>query len=114
MVRKKKAERKYGMVTVYLRAEYKEQFNLFLDVIEEDNRLIALRKKAKDGLISIAFTQFFLRYLDENPDLVDIVSNRGRRLNTIESESVSETNISDNNITNNNILEKENGTKISD
>lgn len=71
-----KAKRKYGMITFYIRPEYREDFEKFEKLIEKDTRLVALRKKDKDGLISIALTQLILKYIDEyeanNPDAIEL------------------------------------------
>jgi len=56
---------KRNLITFYLREEFKPDFERFLKLIEKDPRLIELRNKPKDGLLSIAMSQFILRYLDE-------------------------------------------------
>ena len=52
-------------VAIYIREEEKPIFKRFLQYIQKDNRITALRDTDKKGVMSIAIMQLILKYVNE-------------------------------------------------
>lgn len=66
-----KTQRKHGMVTIYIKPEFRNDFETFIKLIDKDERLEQLRHKSRAGLISIAIIQLIERYIQEREELED-------------------------------------------
>jgi hypothetical protein len=76
-------KRKFGMITFYVRPEFRKLIEKFYKFIEHDKRITDLRFKEKYGLLSIALTQLMIKYVDdaENGEIKDITSEIVQRVN---------------------------------
>lgn len=58
-------KRKFGMITFYVRPEFRKLIEKFYKFIEYDKRITNLRFKEKYGLLSIALIQLMIKYVDD-------------------------------------------------
>ena len=56
-------KRKYGMITFYIKEEFRPIFDKFIDYIEKDERLQPKRYRKNAGMISIAIVQLITSYV---------------------------------------------------
>jgi hypothetical protein len=83
-----KTLRNRGMVTFYVRKEYKRIFEEFAILVNKDTRFRSLQHKKGDSLISIAIMQLINKYVKENhnPDIKVESSEEENELEEAEEE----------------------------
>ncbi|MCL5018665.1 MAG: hypothetical protein M1416_02795 [Candidatus Pacearchaeota archaeon] len=76
-------KRKFGMITFYVRPEFRKLVEKFCKFIEYDKRITDIRFKDKSGLLSIALIQLMLKYADaaENGEINGITEEIIQKVN---------------------------------